>query len=99
MGKGKTGESQRRKATGPRLHRDAFYNATKEPKIAGLPKPSTTVGTEVGYVVAQEDPGILHAFSHADVVLFCNWCIAIGTLSYPEKRSIKRFTYRTVDLR
>jgi hypothetical protein len=37
--KGKAVQSQRRKATGPRFLRDAFCYASKDPKIAGLPKP------------------------------------------------------------
>jgi parallel beta-helix repeat protein len=35
--KGKLGQSQGRKATGPRFLRDAFCDATKDPKIAELP--------------------------------------------------------------
>jgi hypothetical protein len=35
--KGKPDQSQGRKATGPRFLRDAVCNATRDPKIAGLP--------------------------------------------------------------
>jgi hypothetical protein len=35
--KGKFSQSWRRKATGPRFLRHAFCDATKDPKIAGLP--------------------------------------------------------------
>ena len=35
--KGKSGESPRRKAAGPRFLRHAFCDATKDFKIAGLP--------------------------------------------------------------
>jgi hypothetical protein len=35
--KGKPSKSWRRKATGPRFLRGAFWYAAKDPKIAGLP--------------------------------------------------------------
>ncbi len=42
--KGKSGESPRRKAMGPRLLRDAFCDAVKDPKIARLPPYSSLNG-------------------------------------------------------
>ena len=42
--KGKPDQSQGRKTTGPRFLRDAFSYATKDPKIAGLPRNAMQMG-------------------------------------------------------
>jgi hypothetical protein len=51
--KGKSGESPRRKATGPRFLRDAACDATKDPKIAGLPTIGIKQFTTVFVIEAQ----------------------------------------------
>ncbi len=78
-GKGKSSESWRRKATGPRFLREAMDDSPKDPKIAGLP------------ITNPVHQGEIHEEDNATTVDYCSvfrnhggTCIRRQTNEFPD---------------